>query len=180
MASTDLSSQRLCELLQYDPATGSLIWKARPRQDFESTRAFNTWNARYAGKSAGWTSGRYVYVSIAKQPCLAHRIAWAVSYGAWPTGVIDHINGDKRDNRLANLRDVSGRINNENQRSAGTRKRSGLPLGVFNVPQTKAIRYRACIVVQKKQIRLGCFDTPEEAHAAYLLAKRRLHEGCTI
>jgi ribosome biogenesis SPOUT family RNA methylase Rps3 len=96
----------------------------------------------------------------------------------WPKHTIDHINGVRTDNRIGNLRDVTQQKNSENMRRPQKRTISGF-LGV-HVQRRKTVRYLAQIVTDGKLRHLGSYDTAEDAHAAYLEAKRRLHEGCTI
>lgn len=106
MAKKSLPSPELLrKLLDYDPETGVLTWKERPRDFFESDRNWRWWNTRFSGASAlsaieggGYKSGR-----IFGRPTKAHRVAWAIMNGSWPTGEIDHVNGDKTDNRISNL-----------------------------------------------------------------------------
>lgn len=95
--------------------------------------------------------------------------------GHWPTYQIDHINGDRSDNRLANLRDVSATVNAQNQRKAYANNRAGL-LGAHRAGK----RYVARIRMPQARIFLGGFASAEEAHAAYVAAKRLLHEGNTL
>ena len=110
----------------------------------------------------------------------AHRLAWLFATGEWPKETIDHINGDRGDNRIANLRDVPRRINCENQRKARSVNRVGL-LGVSRATGNRPGKpYTAFIGVRGKSVGLGYFPTAELAHEAYLAAKRRLHEGCSI
>ena len=91
-------------VLQYDEATGKFTWI--------SGRGRST-----PGRPAGSVNGRgYVIVTVCGVCLLAHRVAWALINGGWPEGVIDHINGDTADNRIANLRDVSQSINQRNRR----------------------------------------------------------------
>lgn len=117
----------------------------------------------------------YRLINLLSKKYLAHRVAWLCKYGRWPDGVIDHIDGNKGNNAIANLRDVSHRKNIENQRRPSKRSATGY-LGVFHCNG----RYRARINVNAKMIHLGMYDTPEAASAAYISAKRRLHEGCTL
>lgn len=154
-------------LLSYDPETGSFIWRARvgPRAT--------------VGKSAVMKGpGGYGCISLLGKTHYAHRVAWLVTYGSWPDEQIDHINGKRRDNRIANLRDVTHAENCQNKREAlPTNKSSGL-LGVSWCKIMK--RYLASIGVDGECIRLGYFDDPGEAHAAYVAAKRERHSTCTI
>ena len=90
---------------------------------------------------------------------------------------IDHINGNRTDNRIANLRAVTRGGNMQNQRRAHASNTSGL-LGVYYKPKNK--KWAAQIQANKKRMNLGLFKTAEEAHTAYLKAKRELHDTCTI
>lgn len=105
----------------------------------------------------------------------AHRVAWLLHYGHWPEHEIDHINGDKSDNRIDNLRDVPHQLNVQNLRASTSSSSTGI-LGVG----PKNGKWRARILKQGKTHYLGTFDTKEEAQNAYVAAKRKHHEGCTI
>lgn len=164
MAVNDLTAARLRELLSYDPETGLFRWKINQRPERAKDPA-GTINKRLG----------YVVIQVGGKLRYAHRLAWLYCTGAWPAGSIDHINGDKADNRRANLRDVSHAVNCANQHRA--QGRAGM-LGAVWTERTK--NWRGVITRDDKQVHLGYFATPEEAHAAYLEAKRRLHEGCTI
>lgn len=109
---------------------------------------------------------------------MAHRLVWLHLYGEWPEHGIDHINGRRSDNTAANLRSVPQSENVQNQRKARRDNKSTGLLGVSR-PSGRS-KYRAQIMAQGRNRYLGYFDTPEEAHAAYLAAKRQLHPGCTI
>jgi hypothetical protein len=106
-----------------------------------------------------------------------HRLAWLYVTGAWPKKHLDHINGDRADNRFCNLREADDAANNQNRKRANKCSLTGV-LGVTYCKQTK--RYRAVIMHNRKSIHLGRFDTPEEAHAAYVGAKRVLHPAGAI
>lgn len=128
------------------------------------------------GTTAGCRMNRgYWAISIDGKSYLAHRLAWLITYGIWPEGQIDHINGDRADNRLCNLRAVSNAENAQNKRRARSDNDSGL-LGVRQLGS----RWQARIMKAGKAIHLGAYETKEAAHAAYLAAKRQLHEACTI
>lgn len=102
---------------------------------------------------------KYGYISCGS--VLAHRLAWFIYYGIVPD-VIDHINGVKTDNRISNLRNVTQHKNTFNTNAKGFRKRdSG--------------RYSAEIMLSRRKISLGTFDTEQEAHQAYLDAKKIYH-----
>lgn len=159
-----LTLEEVRELLDYDPSTGLLTW-----------RKTRTGTAR-SGTVAGTTNQHgYVVVRIYQRHYQAHRLAWLLSTGSWPTQMIDHIDGTRTNNRISNLRDVSRRTNLENRHAAQVNNKTGL-LGVSR----RGSRWVANIKVDKKQHFLGLFDSPESAHSAYLAAKRAMHPGCTL
>lgn len=98
--------------------------------------------------------------------------------GKDPTGEIDHIDGVRDNNRWSNLRDVTTLINQENQKRAHKSNRTSGLMGVSW--HSKKQKWRAGISHKNKSMHIGYFSDPNEAHAAYLSVKRRLHEGNTI
>lgn len=110
----------------------------------------------------------YITTKVYSRYFACHRLAWAHYYGEWPNGHIDHINGNPSDNRIVNLRVVSDQQNAFNRKAWATNK-SGFK-GVTWKPRIK--RWVANIHINNQQTHLGCFDTPEEAHAAYMAAAR--------
>jgi hypothetical protein len=149
-----LTAERLRELLDYNPETGIFRWNVAAR----------------AGTVVGCLNRGYRVIRVDRMLYRAHRLAWLHVYGCWPTDEIDHINGIKDDNRLANLREVTCAENQQNRRSARTDNKTGL-LGV----SSSQGGFQAQIKVNCKLFFLGRFATAELAHAAYLEAKRRLH-----
>ena len=164
-----LTAERLREVLEYNPQTGSLVWRIDPPRKHG-----------FIGKRAG-SRGKngYVSVCIEQKSFLAHRLAWLYVHGCWPQGQIDHVNGDRSDNRLANLRDVPQRINLQNRRSVRASKKTSHLLGVFPVDSLKN-PWGSAVRVDRKKVHIGVFPTEEAAHLAYVEVKRRLHVGCTI
>ena len=158
----------------------ALIWLSRPDAHFETADDAFRWNQQFAGRlaSGGINAHGYERFSVTYQGRVReiafHRVLWAMAHGTVPP-MLDHINGDRSDNRLANLRVVDHTTNMQNQRNAMRDNRTGF-LGV----SPSGGRYRATIRVSGKQKYLGLFDTAEAAHEAYLAAKRELHGGCTI
>lgn len=161
---TELTPEYLRSVLSYDPATGEFRWK-------------KTWhNNKKAGTICFYG---YVIIKLDDVKYRAHRLAWAMHYGEFPTQYVDHINGNRSDNRIENLRLVTF-----NQHSANKSIQSNNKLGVKGVsycPQRN--KYCAYIKANGKQKNLGRYDTVEEAKAAYDTAAlafgeyRRSHEA---
>jgi len=163
-------AERVREVIHYDPETGIFTRKVRLAQRHHVGDRADMYIT--GGNAAG-----YHRVSWDSQRYLAHRVAWLYVYGEWPKGVIDHIDGNKANNAIANLRDVTDKINAENTRRPRANSKSGY-LGVHWHEQNK--KWVARIQVDKKNIHIGCFDDPQKAHEAYIEYKRKLHEGCTL
>lgn len=117
----------------------------------------------------------HVQIRVDGRLYLAHRLAWLYVYGFIPNGDIDHINGNRSDNALSNIRIGTHAQNMQNRRTPSHGSKTGF-LGVSPTGR----RYQARIGNGPYELYLGSFDTAEEAHAAYLKAKRELHEFCTI
>lgn len=151
--------------LRYEPDTGKFFW----RYTLPKARSIK------AGDEAGTPDQGYVKIKLNGRRYAAHRIAWLLTYGEWPQQAIDHINGVRSDNRIANLRDVAPIVNSHNRRNANPKNTTGF-LGV----SVAGSKFMAVICVEGRRICLGRFDTPEEAHAAYLSAKTVVHHstGC--
>ena len=164
MSKCDLTAELVREYLNYDPDTGVFTW--RKKSSPKSVVGAVAGDAKPNG-----------YRTIQLLGCrnFAHRLAWFYVYGVWPKHHIDHINGVRDDNRIANLRDVTQQHNVHNER----KPRRGNPyLGVsYSKDRDK---YLAQIYANGKAKNLGRYDTPEEAYAVYIEAKRKLHAGCTI
>ena len=162
----------LIECVELDTQAGSLLWKRRPVSHFKSKRAYSTWNSRYAGKPAFRTpNGRgYLVGCLDYQSLFAHRVIYTLVYGEVGDGQIDHINGDRTDNRPSNLRLVTPLENRRNAAIPRTNK-SGV-VGVSFRPDKG--RWRACINVSDKSKHLGYFSTIEEAVSARRSAEKLL------
>lgn len=164
------SISRLRDAFDYDYDTGVFRWKALNKKGRRVR----------VGDAAGNFDGRYVYLHLDGMKFAAHRAALAIANGQWPSAPqIDHIDGDKRNNRLDNLRAATPGTNQQNQRRAQRSSSTGF-LGVVPVKDNSSRPFRAQIWINGAAKNLGNFATALEAHEAYVLAKRRLHEGCTI
>jgi len=151
---------RISKLLTYDPKTGFFYW------------IMNKGRAR-AGTVAGAKHNcGYVCIGIDGKSYLAHRMAVAISGSQLSENQqVDHINGDRSDNRLENLRVASHAENCQNSKARAHNK-SGMK-GVGYEPKRKM--WRARVSINKKTTWLGYFNSPEEAHAAYCAAAKKLH-----
>ena len=176
MANQILTAERLRELLHYDAGTGIFTWLPRSPDGFKGPRASAIWHSRYCGRQAGGVHATLGYVEIMR--CLAHRLAFLYITGSWPVNQVDHIDGDKANNRWENLRDVTQQVNGQNLRVAHARKKT--PLGVSYLQRLKGKPYAASISMDGLKQHLGYYATPSDAHSAYLSAKRAGHVGCTI
>ena len=167
------SPEQLRKLLSYNPNTGGLFWRERPSSCFPNERAAKSWNTRYANKEAftarnnyGYAVGNVNYVS-----CLASRVAWAITHGHWPSNDIDHINGDRSDNRLRNLREATRSENlcNKGQQRNNTSGQKGV---WWN---KSANRWEASIGKGGRVRYLGRFSSLSEAKSAYVDAATKIH-----
>lgn len=159
-----LTREEVAALLAYDPDTGVFRWRA----DRGPVKA---------GDIAGRLDAKgYRDIRVKGTLYKAHRLAFLLVTGKWPAQHVDHIDGDRQNNRWSNLRDVSNGINAQNLKTAQKNSKTGL-LGVSPV---KGGRYQAAITVNGKPRHLGFYDSPEVAHAAYVAAKRLHHEGNTL
>lgn len=173
----ELNRETALRLLRYEPETGRLFWREREECFFLGSQVFSSaeycrmWNKLYAGKEAftAKTQG-YRVGAILCQFYRAHRVIWLMHYGAWPEHQIDHINGDRSDNRIANLRSVTNVINHRNTK-IHTRNRSGVS-GVSLKASTG--RWMARIKVLGKETHLGYFADKDAAIAARRSAESSL------
>ena len=162
--SVNLSPNTACEYLSYDKDSGVIVWKKIPPNRPEKV-----------GDVAGVTTNGYRKIGLLGNRFYAHRLAWLLHYGEWPTEFLDHINGDRSDNRIANLREADSVINSQNQR----RSHDGNVSGLLGVSKHRN-KWQAHIRTSGRNIYLGTFQTPELAHERYLEEKRKSHEGCTL
>lgn len=152
---TELTTERIKELLDYCPETGKFYWKSR------------TSNSIKIGEEAGGFSvDGYRRIRIDGVLWLTHRLSWFVTYGSFPKTGLDHINGIKSDNRVKNLREAENILNSQNRK---------IVKGYTYVSSRKKKPWLAQIKINYKNKSLGYFETAQEAHEAYLAAKRKYH-----
>ena len=149
---TQADVEALARVLRYDSATGHLVWRS-------------------TGKRAGTqhhTGHRRVAVFGKKYQ--EHRVAWALAYGEFPTGVLDHVNGVRWDNRLSNLREATPALNQLNTKARGSTH--------FDVSHGK---WRARVKWRGTRRHVGWYDTKEEAEDACreFLAKAAARDECS-
>ncbi len=154
-----LTIERLRECLSYDSNTGVFTWLlsgagwVRP------------------GDVAGWESHGYRRIHIDKKYYYAHRIAWFYIHGEWPKEQIDHIDGDRCNNRIVNLRAATNSENAYNKKM--TRRNTSGHKGVYFHKAAK--KWTAMIRSKSGHIYLGLYKTKELAHAAYADAAMKYH-----
>ena len=163
----------LRQQLRYDADTGKLFWLKRDVGFFASEWAWKVWSKRFPGKEAFTcpNSHGYLHGSIMGKDVLAYRVIWALHYGAWPEHQLDHIDNDRANNRISNLRDATNSQNHMNK-PASSANNSGFK-GVDWSKKDKV--WRARIKVRGKQIHLGHFSCVNEAAKAYAKASTVYH-----
>lgn len=165
----------LRKLLKYDEAAGILLWQPRPLEMFATEGAAKAWNTRYAGRVAGGkTNEGYISIGILGISYMAHRLVWTMANNRAPEGEIDHINGNKADNRVENLRVVTTQENARN-----TKKQKNNSTGQTGVYWDKSCsKYVAIIGIDNKLKNLGRFQTASEACAARKAAEAAYGFSC--
>lgn len=160
---TLLTHDDVVTLLDYNQETGVFQWKKK-------RRGIRT------GVNLGADNGfGYLRITVLGKQFYAHRLAWLYCYKVWPKGEIDHINGNKQDNRIENLRDVTQQSNAQNKLTAHSRSKTQT-LGVSW--HKKAQKWQAHICVYKERKYLGLFDTIEKASEAYLNERKKVIYVC--
>lgn len=160
MRARQITLERARLFFSYDPDSGALAWKQRP----------SPWKP--TGGRAGYIGNQgYVVVGFERNIYVAHQLIWLLHHGEWPSAQIDHINGDRADNRIANLR-LATRAQNQANRGKQKNNTTGFK-GVVRSHSSKS--FTAGIWKDRKFNYLGSFATAEAASAAYELAASRLH-----
>lgn len=178
------NTQYLNECFTYDPITGDLFWKERPRHHFKNYRGWSQWNGRFAGIKSGQEqydkAGKAVRRAVGlvingKNRLLsAHRIIFHLMGVEIPDCLeVDHRDLNPINNAWANLRLGTSSQNKANKNVTANRKNSHLPKGV--TLNNSGTRYRAQIGFMGQMIRLGTFDTAELASEAYAAKAQELY-----
>lgn len=155
---SEITLERLKEVLSYDCQTGIFIWRVQLG-----------WKGRVGQPAGTRHCGGYVSITIDRTAYLAHRLAWFYVTGRWPTDQIDHLDCDRSNNSFCNLREATNSQNNQNRRKLGGRSKfKGVSWHIANR------RWESRIKRDGRQIRLGLFRTEEEAHAAYCKAAEEM------
>lgn len=161
--SRDITAEELRGAFHYDPDTGVF------------TRTVRTSGRIKVGDIAGSVQRGYLAFHVSGVLCRAHRMAWLYVHGIQPNGFLDHINGVRHDNRLANLREATPGQNCQNTRTSHANNKHGFK-GVNFDPRRTANKFLAYLSTGRKRVFLGSFPTAQEAHQAYLIAKVQQHE----
>ncbi|SEU36182.1 AP2 domain-containing protein [Burkholderia cepacia] len=161
----ELPIDYLHECLNYDAATGILTWRTRPESHFSTAAVCRRFNSLYAGKVAGGrVANGYLMLPLKDENgkrvlFYAHRIAFALHHGRFPEAEVDHIDGDRTNNKAANLREATRLKNMANS--------------VFDVENSRGVRqlglnrWLAQMSHRGENVYLGTYGTEAEAHAAF-------------
>lgn len=156
-----ITQEELMNAVEYDADSGVFTWlNPHPRQ-----------RKRIGHRAGTLRNDGYRGIGVCGSLYMEHRLAWLYVYGRWPKGGLDHINRDKADNRICNLRECSQGQNNHNRAVQSNNK-----IGLKGVTRLKGERkYRSVIGHDGKYTILGWFDTPEEAHEAHKMKSIELY-----
>src|SRR5437868_14919873 len=155
LADQEVTAELVRRLFDYDPETGHLTHKPGKTH----------WRPGVVGSLNEFG---YLRLGIASQLYYAQRVVWLHFYGQWPKWQVDHINDNRSDNRIANLRDVDRATNGLN------RHRSAASSGIVGAQATNNGRFQCYVKYKGTRLYLGKFDTPEEAGAARSAALKDL------
>jgi hypothetical protein len=149
MKETAENLRKLNEVFRYDSKTGKFYRIKSTRNGFKT-----------GGETGYLNRDGYVDLYVGRTAFQAHRAAWAMHYGEWPSGRVDHENWNRSDNRISNLRIATNAQNIANRPPTNKSGRKG-------VYQESSRRWAATIRLNGKDKRLGMFDTIDEAAHAY-------------
>lgn len=149
----------LQDLLRYDPETGFVYLKHNAKGRKKSVE-----------QPLGATTRQgYLQTEIKGKQYKIHRLAWFLYHNKWPEGQIDHINRDKQDNRIVNLRDVTQSVNQHNR---------DMPTGISKLTgahwNSRKEKFTSSIKIDGFKHHLGYFNCPTAAHLAYIAKKKEV------
>ena len=160
-----LTAEQIRAALDYNPYTGLFRWRYRHNMS-------NAWNGKHTGQPAGSNGSECVKILINHRMYKAHRLAWVWMTGEWPTGLVDHIDGNPTNNIWGNLREATHIQNTANAARLWRHNTSGFRGVHWN---TKRQVWTARIFHKGTVSYLGRFATPSEAHEAYVKAATAIH-----
>lgn len=167
-AKSDITQELLRQLIRFEADTGKYYWLPRPVEMFEATTTrsaehhCNLWNSRFADTELFErdTSGDYPKARILGRLTKAHHVVWIYHYGEWPKQHIDHINHDRTDIRLENLRLVTRK---ENSRNTSMSRRNKTGVTGVSWRKTNNKWYAQINSGIKQRVNLGYYDNIEDA-----------------
>jgi hypothetical protein len=167
-----MNLQFIKECFQLSPESPSWVkWKTRPRHHFATDGAWKKFNSQFAGRNAGTKTSHGYWQIYTGKTIGAHRVVWAIENNEDPSKFsIDHIDCNGLNNDPKNLR-IASLLENSRNRRVSKNKRIQLK----GVEKSKG-KFRARIYADGRTYRLGTFDTPEQAHAAYCSAADTIHK----
>jgi hypothetical protein len=154
---TELTKEYLKSILDYNIDTGVFTWKVSKAQRTK------------IGDVAGWINNGYREIEIDNKHYKAHRLAWLYVNGGMPENLIDHIDGERSNNKISNLRESTHQTNSENYKTPKTNKS-----GVKNVSWYKSLnKWVVSISVKKIKKTIGYFDDIELAELVAIEARNK-------
>ncbi len=153
------TKDEIVSVLSYDRDTGVFKWNTSKLKRVRN------------GDVAGFSTRGYIGIGLFGKQYKAHRIAWVIEYGEWPESELDHINGDRTDNRICNLRLANRFINNQNKRRSAIGSSSKYIGVCFSKSHNK---WMSKVKINGKTHYLGIFDDEEKASIAYQKAKEAM------
>lgn len=168
-----ISPHILPELIEQNTQSGLMTWRSRKLEHCKSASSQKTWNSKFAGKEAFRTVAKNGYLQgyIWNKPYYAHRVSWAMHFGEWPTADVDHIDGNRKNNAIANLR-LATRSQNCFNRLANAKSTSKY-CGVSLI--AKSGKWRAQISANGNKTIIGAFVSELDAAKAYDIHAAELH-----
>jgi len=156
--------EQLQELLNVNAETGEVVWRVARNSRGGFVKP---------GVAAGWNDSHgYRTVTVMQRDIKLHRLVWLFVHGKWPVGQIDHVNGNRSDNRISNLREASATVNTQNYHGLRRHNTSGVTGVYWDKRRTVWV---AQISASKKHIHLGQFASKDEAAAAVKAARSKYH-----